>query len=294
MAPLACLFAAIGVLVLTSHTPQDLAAGTKSKLGPDNDSDGLADAMEEILGTSPDDPDTDGDSYHDLEELARGSDPLDQFDFPVASELSVGVYSYTDAGYFNLHTAIYIEAGNFNDLEYELGIVVNDLQIPVNQAVYSTSTRAFFYAGVKNPNDRIVVLEMPIPDDLVSKVGDFGIYSIVRDNGSVPRPPAVGVVNLAEIGGITMEIAAAPRSLNKGGGIVYRPLSGKGSPPIASTSGQICWQGISAVGTSGASILYEVDAASCEDFDSFCGSADCAAKVGTLLSLPDPGTLLGG
>ena len=38
----------------------------------------------------------------------------------------------------------------------------------------------------------------------------------------------------------------------------------------------------------------EVKDASCQDFDGFCSSGDCAARVGRMVGLPDPGSLLGG
>ncbi len=294
--PVGCLIFATGALVLTSLEPRELSAASKSMLGPDFDSDGLADSMEMILGTSLDSDDTDGDGYDDIEEIARASDPLDPKSVPNTNPLSVGIYAYAEAGYFNLHAAVYVRDGDFDQLDFELGVVLKDKKFPVSQAVYSSSTRIFFYQGVRRGQDRLVILEMPIPDDVVTKVGSFGLYSLVRDRdeGSAPREPAIAVTAFTEINGFPMEVIPAPRVLNKGGGIVYRPLTGEGAVPSSSSTGQICWQGISAVGTSGASILFEVDSASCEDFDSFCGGSECSASVGKVIGLPDPGTLLGG
>jgi hypothetical protein len=42
----------------------------------DSDSDGLSDLAEEFMGTDPNNPDTDGDSYSDYEELINGYNPL--------------------------------------------------------------------------------------------------------------------------------------------------------------------------------------------------------------------------
>ena len=51
-------------------------------------------------------------------------------------------------------------------------------------------------------------------------------------------------------------------------GIIYRPLTGDGSAPPSWSSGQVCWQNMTAVGTNGASIIYEIDQAACIDMDS--------------------------
>ena len=48
----------------------------------DSDEDGLSDAEEEALGTNAFNPDTDGDGWDDGEEVDRGTDPLDDTDYP--------------------------------------------------------------------------------------------------------------------------------------------------------------------------------------------------------------------
>ena len=48
------------------------------------------------------------------------------------------------------------------------------------------------------------------------------------------------------------------------------------------------------VGSNGASVINEIDQASCSSFDSYCSPGDCAASVGQTVELPDPGILLGG
>jgi gliding motility-associated-like protein len=46
----------------------------------DSDFDGLTDAQEGVLGTNPNNPDTDGDGYNDALEVTQGSDPLNPCD----------------------------------------------------------------------------------------------------------------------------------------------------------------------------------------------------------------------
>lgn len=298
-APLLCLAAIVGIFVDQSSEPQELAATSQSLLGPDYDTDGLADSMEVVLGTSPDIVDSDFDGYHDLEEVARNSDPLDAGSIPLACEVDLGMYTYIENGVLALHSAIYVNQGQLNSLSsltFELGVVVNGTQIVVAEQTYGLSTLSFFYNATQDPNDTIVVLEMPVPEWIVDKLGQLSIYSIVRDTKPNGPQPVVDILNLVHSGGETMEIIPAPQAiaLQKGGGIVYRPLSGDGSAPATSTSGQICWQDLVPAGTNGTTIQYEVERASCEDFDSYCSGADCSAKVGTTVDLPDPGKLLGG
>ena len=48
--------------------------------GPDSDGDGPSDALENELGTDPDNADSDGDGYGDGDEYGAGSDPTDEND----------------------------------------------------------------------------------------------------------------------------------------------------------------------------------------------------------------------
>jgi hypothetical protein len=294
-APLLCFAASILVLCLSMRSVPELSAQTSSssRLGSDYDGDGLADLTEAVRGTDPDDPDTDGDGFHDVEEIARRSNPLDPSSTPDNSPLSIGVYAYTDNGYFNFHTAIYIANAQLQNLTYELGVVLQGKPLIVAQTVYTQSTRSFFYGSPKNPNDRILVLEMPIPESSVQRHQTVSCYSIVRDaSTNLPRSPALGLMNMVNHSGAIMELTTPPPAIMQGKGIIYRPLAG--ATPPTSMSGQVCWQDVQPVGTNGSNIVYEVRDASCQDFDGFCSSGDCNAKVGRMLGLPDPGSLLGG
>jgi hypothetical protein len=286
------LSAACGVLVLTLGGPKELAASTPSLLGPDYDEDGVADGQEWVLATLPDVQDTDGDGYHDLEEIARRSDPLSPSSMPVSQTLSVGMYAYAEAGRVNLHTAIYVDGGDPTNLRFQLGVVWKDTPLVVAQAVYTPTTKFFFYGSPADPQDKILVLEMPMPDALILQLGALSLYSKIDRLGTAEV--SVDVTNLVvdPAAGI-VRIEPSPASIQGGKGIVYRPLTA-GSTPSTSTAGQICWQRTAVVGSSGASLVYEVEQANCEDFDSSCSSAGCASTVGGTITLPNPGGLLGG
>lgn len=294
LAPLACLTAALGVLLVASAETNELAA-SQSRLGPDNDADGLADAMEAIFGTSSDSADTDGDGYDDIEEIARGSDPLDRSSIPASNPLDVGMYVYVENEVLNLHTALYVEGGDFLNLAFELGVVIDGKRLIVNESFYASGARWFFYDNPKDPRDVILIGEMPVPITVAQRKKRLSIYSVLQDNGALAaRPSAVDITDLDEIDGEMMQIISAPSMVKNGAGIVYRPIGTSGGAPTTAVTGQICWQSIVAVGTNGTEVMYEIDEASCESFASSCAGASCAGSVGTGLNLPSPGALLGG
>lgn len=290
------LTAVAGLFAYLERTPPTLAAYTHGMLGADYDQDGLSDTTEIVLGTLPDVVDTDGDGIGDLEEVARRSDPLDLASTPGLAPLSVGTYSFVENGFLVFHAAVYVDDGDVSGLDFELGVVLNGMPVTVSRRTYANGTIGFLYPSPQDPKDLILVLALPVPTSLVSQLGQFDVYSIVRDNGPLQRAPAISVSSILDTGAGLMEIAPAPGpiSANKGGGIVYRPLTGDGSVPPGAVPGQICWQNISAVGSSGSNIVYEVERASCESFDGYCSPGACAAKVGTSIHLPDPGAILGG
>ncbi len=291
--PLLTLCVACGVLVGALCRPNELAAGTSSFLGPDYDQDGLADSQEWVLGTLPDQVDSDGDGFHDLEELARESDPLDPAAIPVAQPLSVGMFSYEENDRLNMHTAIYVDDGQLANLVFELGVVWNGVPVTVARSLYSSATRGFFYGSPQDPKDKILVLVMPIPDSVILSLGNLSTYSKVERLGSTEKAVAVTNFTVEPSTGTIARIEMAPASIQGGKGVVYRPLT-TGSAPATSTAGKICWQKTAVVGTKGTSLVYEVEQASCEDFDTYCTPQDCANAVGGTIELPDPGGLLGG
>jgi hypothetical protein len=237
--PVAVFVIATGSLVLSMHETKEVAASSQSGLGPDFDSDGLADAAEFVLKTSPDNPDTDFDGFDDLEEVARGSDPLDAVSTPSAVTLNVGMYAYTENGFLNLHTALYVEGANPNGLEFELGVVIGGERHVIAKRHYNHGTFGFFYPTA-NEDDMILVLEMPIPAEIVERFGNLSVYSLLTDRSPNGRESVVAVTNVVAIEGELNEVIPAPASVQSGNGIAYRPLSGSGQPAATATPGQIC------------------------------------------------------
>lgn len=273
---------------------EELHAHIGSKLGPDGDGDGLADSQEYLLGTDPDERDTDGDGFHDLEEVARHSDPNLASSVPNTDELSVAIYSYEEFGFLNMHTAIYVADGAVGGLNFEFGVVINGTPVPVSRGLLNRGARVFNYRGVNDPDDKLLVLEMPIPEGAARQLGDLHTYSRLQDDGPAQRQPAVDTSSLININGNFMEAQPAPPGVNGGQGMIFQSVAGPSSPPQGTVGGQVCWQDVEPVGANGANLLFEVKSAACEDFDSYCDSSSCTASVGGVLEVPDPGGLIGG
>ena len=292
--PLALLIGVSSLLSVSVSEAPTLAAGGMSGGRLDMDADGLLDLQELVLGTSPDQADTDLDGYSDLEELARQSDPVDILSVPGNSPVSVGMYAHTEGGIVNLSTALFVEGGDSSGLRFDMGVVINRVPIILATSTYKGPTKAYIYSSRVNPKDKLLVLETPVPQRLVSQFDALHVYATMEDMGSLNRPSTIDVMSMVDFSGETMRVEPSPNSVQGGGGIVFRPLSDGSNQPSSWVGGQMCWQNTAPVGTAGANILFEVEAASCEEFDSSCSPSDCAAKVGTTFELPDPAVLLGG
>ena len=289
-----------GLLVMTGafavgvHEPQDVAAQWSSKLGPDADADGLADTVEYLIGTNPDQRDTDNDGFHDLEEVTRHSDPLVTASVPQDADISVGMYSYLEDGVLNMHTAIFVEEGDSSGLRQEYGFVFDGQPVRLARVVAKRVTQYFQYSGLNDPNDKLLVLEMPIPASMFMRLGTVSMYSRVWDESAHKRAPAIDASDFTLVDGDLMEIIDTPPAVRNGRGIVYRPLTGEGTVPSNSKTGEICWQDLVPAGVEGAFIVYEIEQASCEDFDSACNPSYCANSSGGVVRRADVGGLLGG
>jgi hypothetical protein len=283
----------LGALVEFSTQDPGLQAENRDVTRVDTDGDGITDEQELVLGTSPDHVDTDGDTFSDLEELSRRSDPLDSLSLPGADALGLGMYAHAEDNAVVLSTAMFVEDGALGGLNFDIGVVIDGQPVVLTTATYSGSTRAYFYVPDSDPTNRIVVLEMRIPEVLVRSMGGFDLFSRVSDVSPLGRATQVDVTELVDFSGVTMRRETAPSSMQRGG-VIYRPLAGDGSIPATWSSGQICHQTTTPVGMNGASVVHEVEDAGCEDFDTYCGGADCAATAGQPIERPDPGVLLGG
>ena len=285
---------AAAMLALSLRSQPSLAASVTMRF--DSDGDGLSDLQELVLGTSPDFDDSDADGFSDLEEKARGTNPLEIRSQPTVPELDVGMFSTSEDGLVIVASAVYAPDGELNDLAFDFGIVLRGRPVVVPFGSYSHMSRFVIVPG-RAAGSKVAVVEIAFRESLVQRRGQLDFFSGVR-NPSL-QAAAVDVDTLINFSGVTMSVDDRPSNLMFNGypapaGVVYRPIGGDDQIPATWSGGQICWQRTVPVGTNGASVIHEVEAASCEPMDSYCGSTDCSASVGKPLELPDPGALIGG
>jgi hypothetical protein len=266
--------------------------------GNDFDGDGLANTLEEIVGTSMHKADSDNDGFHDAEELARQSNPVDRLNLPGSSPTSCGMAVYEASGNLRPAVAVYAASGDVRDADLAMGARVGQTLRGLPLSYFSKNSTivqvpaavapgvVYVYDGTMNPNQ-------------VHLKGDLSIYATtVNVVGPVNTADAV---NLASIDGVIVEqfLTSPPQPFLSFGmptSGVYQPLGGSSGPPPPATweSGKICEQSMVVAGVNGPVVLQEVVAADCASgWSSYCGT-DCTSSVGSTVEILDPLALIGG
>lgn len=275
-----------------------LAAASNSGRS-DLDDDGLTDEQEDVLGTRVDLADTDADGFSDLEERARGSDPLAQNSVPAAQGFALGTLASLEGDQVSFLSAVYVDGASAEAFDVRLGIVYGGVPIYFRPSSFQYK-RAFVRAGADTV-DSLTVLEIAISQRLVQRLGQIDMFSVVRSTSPGAPGVAVSVVPLINFAGVI--VSAESEELNyspvNGGngtptGITYRPLAGDSGIPSSWTGGEICFQRTAAVGVDGVSVVHEVESADCQPMDTYCNPDACSASRGMSITLPDPAALAGG
>lgn len=260
---------------------------------PDTDGDGLNDIQESILGTDPDKADTDEDGFPDLEEVARSSNPMDFVSTPDLREISIGMTARAEDGVITIVAPVFARAGSFGEIALELGFIFPDgTRYELLPELYLPVIKGGVFMPASEDYS-VVLLEMPVPQRLLSSLGSLSIYGIVKDAEGRDNISA-STINLVDFGGVPVVAQNAPPGVGGGGGVVYGPLIPASDIPPSWSSGELCWHQASPVGMIGSSTAYEVTKGLCVPSDTFCGASECTSRVGSSVLLVDPGTLLGG
>lgn len=294
---LACAIFGVAFTILREGAQPGLAAASNTNR-VDQDRDGLSDQQEFLLGTLAYRADSDRDGYSDLEELARGSEPMNTTSLPEAAPYAVGSCTSEENGYVRMLTSVYSEDGQLDNLRLAFGVVHRGRVIRLDSQDFGYQT-GFVRPG--SLSGQVAVLEVGVPARLIHRLGRLHLFALIgsRTPGS---ERLVTTESLEAVGGFIASIKpvrAAMSVTGTGGGgaqgVVYRPLASSDDLTAAGwESGKICFQRTAAVGSVGASIVFEVDGADCIPMDTQCSPSDCAAGIGTSLDLPDPGALIGG
>jgi len=294
LAPLAVGLGSLGILLATLGHPAALEARSMRSSGPDTDGDGLIDYQEAVEGTDPLLADTDADGWSDLEELARGSDPKGGWSVPTSVQGSIGMVGRDKNGVTTISSLVYIPGGQLPRISFELGIVVQGVKVPVPAGRYSTAPNVRLAAP--RPGALVVVVENSVPSSVIQSLGHLSVYATIEDPLNPGHPVSAAVMNLFDFNGVIMSVEppSGPSGSYSGGGLVYEPLRSGGDLPTSFNSGELCYQSTEPIGSSGASLLQEVQAATCEPSESYCNSTQCAAGIGSVIEVVDPTLLIGG
>jgi hypothetical protein len=257
----------------------------------DLDHDGLIAHQEAILCSLDTKPDTDGDSFDDLVELARGTDLTNAVSIPVPEALNVGMTARSDEGMITLVTAVFVHNAQFPNFYFHFGISVAGVVVELPASFFMASSTLGLYPGM-DPSGWVIVLETKVPEVFLQAYGYLGFYSTVQLPGS-DDPSAAAVVNLFEADGYAMSLEPTPPGFTPGGSI-YKPLPRGEDLPASWGENQVCWQLTGAIGTDGSSVILEIEDAACKPLSTKCSSSACQAGIGTTVKVLDAGALAGG
>lgn len=292
-------------------------AATQSSTGGqtvDSDGDGLPDLLELRMGTNDQRADSDFDGFSDSEELARTTSPTRGSSLPAARRLSVGMSVFGHDGILHVVSALYVEDGNLDTINFTLGLRIGDRLRPLPADWWSNEARISVQPA-QDSRDLIYLIDYPLSPALVHSLGSLSMYAIVGDQETAQTCCAAAVDLLSATDGVVVQIKApngwaemgisSQGTTSPGGafgpaGSIYAPIpvdedeENGGGLPSTWTPAQVCAQRSTVVGASGAVTTHEVVQADCvDDLDSFCDPG-CASTVGATYQTIDPLVLVGG
>lgn len=258
----------------------------------DDDSDGLVNPQELILGTDVNDADSDGDTFGDLEEIACGSDPTDLASTPASGSVKAGMAAYAQDGEIKTLSAVYFPSGQADGWLFHVGVRVGDALVPLPPSMYLTGAVLQSYSAATG-SGVLVTLSWSFQQQLLASLGDVSIFCTLAD-AATGKIEAAAVLNLVDIAGTPTEIQASQTGSGltaSGAGSKYRPLTG--SVPASWSPDQICEQITEPIGSSGAVTILEIVSADCVSADAYCPST-CSGMAGGTVRVVDPFSLVGG
>jgi hypothetical protein len=276
----------------------------------DYDQDGLSNHFESTMGTSPYTVDTDGDGYCDLEEFARGSNPLESLNVPLPGGISLNMSASGEVDGVHLQIATYFTDGDLRNKDIQAGIVINGEPrlLPGLLKEVGVDISQWNAAG----GGTIVLLNAPFPESVVHTFGQVSLFTMMSVE-SAPGIVAASAMNLASVDGVVGLVQSDPQvrwgafsyqgamgggssgsSVGPGAGSIYTPIpTGDGTVPATWNPGEICFQATIPISNTGGVITSEVVAADCISGNGSCPPG-CSTSVGDVLHSFDPLGLIGG
>jgi hypothetical protein len=254
-----------------------------------------------VLGTSPALADTDGDGFSDLEELARGTSPLRNTEYPLVDrpiDLAMTAHPGSDG---KVHVLLVTYSSNMllSDSGLQVGFQ-SRRTVGVLSSAWVASHSTSQVIGSASGQGVIQVIDLPIDDTVVQAMGRLSLWARGYMLRGAAETDGASVSLVAIDGGVVLAMPAPrPTSQQPGPqpsnpGTIYVPLPTGGTMPSTWSPGEICFQRSAPVAVQGAMITHEVVNADClTGWDGFCPPS-CIATVGSTYTEVDPIGLIGG
>lgn len=268
---------------------------------PDLDGDGLPDRLEQVIGTLPNDEDSDADGFSDAEEVARGSNPRLAASMPTGTGSAVGMAAYKDGNAVHAVTVVYLHDGKLRNKRLSFGarIGANLKAMPLSALRGGDEARLI---AARGDTAKLLIVDPVISATSVVQRQSLSLFATLARAGGYDDAAACNLVADASGGlfeflmppGVSGgQAGGSPSTPSIGIGGIYRPIEpGNGGPNYL--QGEVCAQTTTVVGVIGAVVTQEVIAADCvPGWDTYC-TPGCAATVGTTLRAVDPAALIGG
>jgi len=264
----------------------------------DMDGDGLVDELESVLGTWSCHADTDGDSFSDLEEVARKSNPLDSSSLPLTSEPSLAMVGFQVGRRVHVATLVFVPDGNLHAKRLRFGVRVGDQMLAVSLSAMRGGAPIQVRSG-RELGSKIVVVDPVIQAQAVLARRGMSVFATLAQQGTYLDAEAC---DFAALQGSLFQLIRTSGSgttmPTQGGtgiglGHAYRPIDPSSQSP-SSVMGEVCAQTTTVVRVVGAVVTQEVIAADCvPGWDTYC-SPGCVNTVGNTVRSVDPAALIGG
>lgn len=271
----------------------------------DTDGDGLPDAQEHVLGTSPLLVDTDFDGFSDSEEVALGSAPYDFTSQPTAlSEVAVGITARGEDDKLRIVITLYAGDGNLADKTLNLAVLSQGRYgaLPLSRLLPLADVSEV----ITSNGTALLTIDAAIPPTFIQYVGEITWVAKAGIQGN-PEVLSAAKADLTWKDGLILwrrsghllppSISfSASLSTSVPRGSVHDPIppGGDGGVPSSWEPGQVCIQRSQTVGSNGPFLINEIVEASCvSGWDSYCDPG-CAGTVGDQYETVDTLAILGG
>ena len=198
------LLSILGLAVATAAQVPEIERSVLSDL----DLDGLPDLHEIVIGSLPIRVDTDGDTYSDVEEFARGSDPTDSTSTPGSDELGLGICASLEGDGVSFLSALYMKDSRFDIATYEMGIAIRGVVVRLDPG--SLRLAHISFQPARNTQDSVAVIEIRVPRTIVGNLYGASIFGTLGKADPLAGPRACTAVLESLPGFASATVSGAP------------------------------------------------------------------------------------